>query len=262
MHCYHIGLTEILYTLTLILAKCGFLALYWRIFNYRSLRISVLVTASIVTIWGIATLVTSFLSCIPTSGFWDKSIQFSCHVNTNKFFTATSVINMLTDGWVLSLPIPYIFKLQTSLGQKLSLSALFVLGGFMTLASVLRLVSLAQDDPRNPDETWEFAEVILWSGLEMNLAIVSVNLACLRPLYSALIKQRMIILTNSLRPPGRWKEQRAETKEQDSNGSQIESDIICRQEKTLRNTPHSTKKGLYRFASQVMQIVVSAYLIS
>lgn len=141
----HLFVGEITYTLVLVLAKYGILALYWRIFNYSSMRVPVLVTVGVVTAWGVAVvcvlltfcnppltsmkIVTSCLQCIPTQGFWDRSINASCHVDTNKFFMGVTITNILTDGWLLSLPIPFIFKLQTSTWQKAGLSGMFLLGG-------------------------------------------------------------------------------------------------------------------------------------
>ena len=53
---------EITYTLILVFVKYAILALYWRIFNYRSVRISVLVTVAIITAWGAATVCRAALS--------------------------------------------------------------------------------------------------------------------------------------------------------------------------------------------------------
>ena len=42
----------------------------------------------------------------------------------------------------------------------------------VTLAFILRLVSIVQE-PKNPDVTWTFSIVTVWTLVEANLAVVS-----------------------------------------------------------------------------------------
>ena len=69
------------------------------------------------------------LQCFPLYGFWDKTIDAYCPVDDYKFFMGNSIPNIVTDVAILATPIPSVWKLKISRGQKISLSAIFVLGG-------------------------------------------------------------------------------------------------------------------------------------
>lgn len=54
------------------------------------------------------------------------------------------VLSFAGDLVILSLPIPMIWKLQIDSRRKAALSAMFLLGGFVCLTSILRFVALAK----------------------------------------------------------------------------------------------------------------------
>lgn len=74
--------------------------------------------------------------CIPTKGYWDKSINASCNVNSQSFLFGISIPNILTDVALLILPAPYIMKLNMSSSQKRVLCSLFLLGGVLVVLSI------------------------------------------------------------------------------------------------------------------------------
>ena len=106
----------------------------------------------------------------------------------------------------------------------------------MTVASILRLVSVAQDDPNDPDVTWTFAVVGVWSAAEINIAIVSgesafpylpstpslmhqayisnhmtaANLPCLAPIYTYLLKGILAPALESVKGLSSWRRRNTE----------------------------------------------------
>ena len=51
-----------------------------------------------------------------------------------RFFLATSIPEVITDFAILAMPVPYIWRLQTKLRQKMVLTVIFVIGGlYVTL---------------------------------------------------------------------------------------------------------------------------------
>ena len=80
------------------------------------------------------TLVTIF-QCRPVSGFWTrfatpqpKPGSITCGVNDNHFFDGNSVPNIVTDGLLLVLPVPFIWQLNLPRAQKIGVSSAFLLG--------------------------------------------------------------------------------------------------------------------------------------
>ncbi len=53
------------------------------------------------------------------------------------------VLSFVGDLIILSLPIPMIWGLQIDTRRKAALSAMFLLGGFVCLTSILRFIALA-----------------------------------------------------------------------------------------------------------------------
>ncbi|KAJ8108896.1 hypothetical protein ONZ43_g6288 [Nemania bipapillata] len=172
---FSIGLftAELTYTGVIVFVKLAILALYWRIFHQNSsikLPVGILTTA--VLMWGIAVFFLTLLQCIPPRGFWDKTIEASCNVDSQKFLFAISIPNILIDVTLLSLPIPYVIRLNIAKSQKRAILSMFTLGGFVCIASILRLVAVVTQ-PDNEDLTWNIINQSIWATVEANLAIIS-----------------------------------------------------------------------------------------
>ena len=58
------------------------------------------------------------------------------------------------------------------------------------IISIILIVECVRLDPKSPDITWNFAPIILWAGVEQNLAIVSGTLPLSRLNGQARIQNR------------------------------------------------------------------------
>lgn len=83
--------------------------------------------------WTIASLAATIFQCVPVKGAWNSSVSATC-IDTNSFWMAYAVINILTDAIVLSLPIPQVFKLHLNIRQKITLCGVFLLGSLYVLS--------------------------------------------------------------------------------------------------------------------------------
>ncbi|KAJ3577516.1 hypothetical protein NPX13_g3052 [Xylaria arbuscula] len=182
---FSIGLfiAELTYTGVIVFVKLAILTLYWRIFNQNSsIRLPVGILTTAVLMWGIAVFFLTLLQCIPPRGFWDKTIEASCNVDSQKFLFAISIPNILIDVTLLSLPIPYVIRLNIARSQKRAILSMFTLGGFVCIASILRLVAVVTQ-PDNDDLSWNIVNQSIWATVEANLAIISACLPTLRPVW-------------------------------------------------------------------------------
>lgn len=129
--------------------KLSTLALYWRIFSKTNIKLPIAILATFIFMWGVAVVssievwvlgyqphltlrvqfLLTLLQCIPTRGFWDKTIESSCNVDSQKFLFSISIPNILLDVTLLALPAPYVMNLHISTGQKRALVSIFALGG-------------------------------------------------------------------------------------------------------------------------------------
>ncbi|PYI03134.1 hypothetical protein BO78DRAFT_389633 [Aspergillus sclerotiicarbonarius CBS 121057] len=94
----------------------------------------------LVTGWGLGLILTTIFQCVLTNGFWDKSIPSHRGAHVSKFFIGNSDPDIITDLALLVLPMPYIWNLHRNTSQKLALSSVFLLGGFMCIISTMRLL--------------------------------------------------------------------------------------------------------------------------
>lgn len=97
------------------------------------------------------------------------------------FFVGISAINVCINFAILILPLPMIWTLDIERHHKLALSAVFMLGGLVVIASIIRAVVLSQIEI--VDVTWEFVNVALWTAAEPSIAVMSASLPILRSLW-------------------------------------------------------------------------------
>ncbi|KID83087.1 hypothetical protein MGU_09622 [Metarhizium guizhouense ARSEF 977] len=195
LYAWALGLfvAEICYTLTLVFVELSILSFFWRSFSVRdSIQWPILILASIVCIWGAAVLLVTFLQCLPTRAIWERfnpassmsANNYTCEVDPVKFFYANAIPTIVTDLVMLVLPVPYVWRLQLPRIQKIALGCVFLAGVFVTIVSMIRFYHLLSLDLDDPDITWNFVTVGIWSFVEGNTAIVCACLPFLRPVIN------------------------------------------------------------------------------
>ena len=70
----------------------------------------------------------NLLQCLPIRADWNPSVQPRC-VNLDVELIILSSINVITDVTILALPMPLVWRLQTSRSRKIQVSCTFLLGG-------------------------------------------------------------------------------------------------------------------------------------
>lgn len=98
--------------------------------------------------------------------------------------TILGTCNVLTDFIILFLPIYPLWQLQRPFKQKLEIMGMFLLGGFVCLASIYRAIVVHQMSRYDP--TWEDNPIMWWTIIELSTAIISACLPTMRPIYMRL----------------------------------------------------------------------------
>lgn len=145
------------------------------------------------------------LACSPPSYFWtqysDPSSGFS-RFPLYPFYIGNAAANVITDGIILLVPVPIVWRLQIKTIQKVMLCGVFLLGGlyvflelpmrrngFLTnfsysvcVASIVRIhyMTYLHD---SMDVTWIMGDVFVWSSVEPCIGIVCACLPTLQPLF-------------------------------------------------------------------------------
>ncbi len=139
-------------------------------------------------------------SCSPISYFWNRVTEEGFCVNNSTHYLSLSTINIVLDCGLLALPLPHSLRLQMPFTQRLVLVAIFMVGGFATATSIVRIVILMQQNTvDDPDVTYDLTGVFIWSILELTVGYVCACLTTLKPIYD-LARSRFLAIKKTRRP--------------------------------------------------------------
>ena len=121
---------ELIYVTCLFAIKISILSLYYRLFSTlsRSFNIAVYVAAGLTVVGWVTAFLIFIFQCRPFAYAFDKSIEGHC-VDFNAICVGTSVINVVINIVLLTLPLPVTWHLRVSKCRKLAISGMFLLGG-------------------------------------------------------------------------------------------------------------------------------------
>ncbi|XHG09504.1 hypothetical protein AWENTII_012559 [Aspergillus wentii] len=175
---------QITYFANAVFTKASILLLYHRVFGVvNGFRWALAVSGAIITAYFISCVIVSIAGCSPVSYFWDRDQPGSCIDEVN-FFRWNGIVNMLLDILVLCLPLPMTWRVKTNLRQKMILSGIFLLGGFVCIVSILRITAFRKSNPKDP--TYTTVETAMWSSIEQSVGIICACLPTFRPLFRRL----------------------------------------------------------------------------
>ncbi|MCJ1474351.1 hypothetical protein MMC13_003009 [Lambiella insularis] len=186
--------SELLYLFTMASAKISILLLYRRIFATRSFRIVTLIMGVVILAWCISSVLVTSFQCDPVAAAWNFHLTATC-IDPVVFSLAIALTGVLTDFVVLFLPVHMIWKLHLPTRQKIVLSIVFLLGGFVCFASVMRIITLQALD--NNDLPYTLLVSATWTLAEAELAVTCANLPLLRPIFPS--KTKFIWLQSFIR---------------------------------------------------------------
>lgn len=153
----------------------------------KKFRIALWISAFFVIGYWIATTILAFLGCTPFAYNWDKTLDGHC-VNLVTFFRWNGICNLLLDFLILLLPLPMVWRLNIAPRQKIELSAIFLLGLFVCITGIMRV--LAYHPSQLADNTYSGVGSMTWSQVEQGIGIVCACLPTLRPLMSYITPSR------------------------------------------------------------------------
>lgn len=118
-----------LYGFAIAFVKFSQLCLYSRIFPQRRFKLHLALMGTFITGWAIATSFGSIFQCVPIASRWNPSLPGRC-LNYGKFALVIGIINIVTDFVILGLPMPLVWRIQTTTTNKILLTVVFLLGGW------------------------------------------------------------------------------------------------------------------------------------
>ncbi|KAI4253448.1 MAG: hypothetical protein LQ352_003690 [Teloschistes flavicans] len=179
----YIYIESVLYAIIITLAKFSVLCLYRRIFIFekrvsQGTRIIFLCQST----WAVVHLGLTIFRCNPIAASWNIALQSKC-ISSEKIVIGTEAFNSALDFAMLALPVSVVRKLQLPRKQKVSVSAIFLLGGFVGIMAIVRIIFTAQSGA-DASGQWVYAQI--------NVGIVCACLPTLKPLVP---KDRTVMIT-------------------------------------------------------------------
>lgn len=172
---------SILYFSIITAIKCSILLMYHRIFAVNpAFRLQIVAMGIIVILFWLATTMATLLNCRPLQYSWiGLSLEEHC-INYNVFWMVTGAVEVVIDTVILSLPVRMVLSLHLSRSGKASVLIIFLLGGFVIITGILRVVAAYARDSRIPS----YSGAGLWSAIHIGMAIICACLPPIRPLLS------------------------------------------------------------------------------
>ncbi|KIL90013.1 hypothetical protein FAVG1_06751 [Fusarium avenaceum] len=126
----------------------------------------------------VAVFLTITFGCFPTQKNWQvvPNPGLVCSFKMQNFLV-TTVLNVLTDGLILCIPMPLLWKLQVPMRKKIVIGLLLSSGAFVIAAAITRVVLTLADNP-------SAITINSWGVRETIVGILTVNIPVLRPLFS------------------------------------------------------------------------------
>ena len=120
-----IKVVNFLYTPPMIFAKLSILLLFLRLFSpNRKARFAIYFGIAFMVVLHVTYLLLAGLLCLPSN----PSKEAQCNLRPETVGTATSAFNVISDFYILLLPIFAVSKLQMPTRKKLEISAIFFTG--------------------------------------------------------------------------------------------------------------------------------------
>ena len=141
--------SAITYPMQLAATKVAILLMYRRIFPVSSFRhglrkmgfysVAWYIILFLVVGYGISFTFSIIFTCLPIYSLWTIPLPANTKCNHQSAQWLSIALNITNDLLILSLPIGKILGLKLKKSQKVVLSGIFMLGGFVLFASIVRL---------------------------------------------------------------------------------------------------------------------------
>ncbi|KAM0795823.1 hypothetical protein BDR22DRAFT_919339 [Usnea florida] len=112
----------------------------------------------------IALFFANIFECSPVRKSWYPELPGHC-LHPGGLPWASGAINVVSDIFVVVVPIPCIWQLNMKLQRKLRILALFSLGTFVCITSIVRLAMTAELYNGSTDRTWYLFQISIWASL-------------------------------------------------------------------------------------------------
>lgn len=152
--------TTIIYVPMVFTVKLALLAVMLRIFAPDKTKVLVIwISLGLILTYYVIALFLKVFFCHPISTYWTGSSSGSC-MDQQKVIIADSAISIVSDLWILVLPVPMLWSLHMPRVKKLRVIGMLGAGGLATAFSIWRLVIMVEEG-KTTDVTFFWIRAVL-----------------------------------------------------------------------------------------------------
>jgi len=121
----------LVYIQALAMVKCSLLAFYLRMFPTPRMQLLVKFSIGMTVVWALAHDFGIIFICTPVEFQWDRTIPADQNPRCGdqlKLYTSVVTTNIVSDFWIMGLPMYTIWKLKMRFAEKMALTLCFFLG--------------------------------------------------------------------------------------------------------------------------------------
>ncbi|KAI9792578.1 MAG: hypothetical protein M1816_002098 [Peltula sp. TS41687] len=180
---------QTMYPMLIFVLKLSILLLYRRIFApSRRTKVFIGVIVAFLFFFYLSNMIVKIFSCTPRKLIWDKRIPGHC-TNPHTLYLVTAIVNVISDFYILLLPLPAIWHLQVPLARRIGLMLAFSAGLFACITSIVRLAETIKHASYK-DASWEVLTIHLWTVIEINVGIACACMPALPSFYHHFFPRR------------------------------------------------------------------------
>ncbi|KAI1396210.1 hypothetical protein F4819DRAFT_504675 [Hypoxylon fuscum] len=184
----------ILFGALITTVKLSILWFYHSIFSINlRFKCVIIAVAAACIVWFIVNTSISIFQCHPIDAFWNQFGQAEFCPYTLTFFLGYEITNLFLDVAILCIPLGVLRQLNLPPSKRIPLCLVFILGGLVCVASIVRLTAIWKLP--NPALDLNISITILAGTIQAGLAIICSCLPVLGPIFSSLSKALDIIRT-------------------------------------------------------------------
>ncbi|KAK8915434.1 Satratoxin biosynthesis SC1 cluster protein 4 [Metarhizium anisopliae] len=169
--------TEILFGIIITVVKLSILWLYYGLFFKTSSSSKIWVVkgfAIACIVWFLIAESIVIFQCHPIHLLWDSLGASPRCFKSSALLLGYEMTNLFLDVSILCIPIPVVLKLKLATSRQIAVLGIFMLGSFAIW--------------NQSGSLFLFSEVMMWSTLQLGLAITCSCLPTLNPIFTGVIK--------------------------------------------------------------------------
>ncbi|KAK4442750.1 hypothetical protein QBC34DRAFT_387016 [Podospora aff. communis PSN243] len=183
-----------IYNLAICLCKLSITMQCYRVLRTPKMQRFFRVYFVVLVLYGLWAVLGTVFTCWPVETYWLAITGFQGKCMSKGGVTySNAAINIATDIILIVVPAPLLWGLQIPKRQRIILMALFGVGTFATVISIVRLHALYVIDTSPPSEqSTQGVAIAIWSGIEINTGIICASIPAMRPLVVKLFPRLLL----------------------------------------------------------------------